>query len=153
MSCCVAPSPSPGRISPFRADSRFLLRNLQQARNHLRSLRPLGADRRLPLGLLGGCPRPYASLPFPFGLASSFLTDYSLTDSSLTADLLTTLAEHHDSIYIKGNDVYVHASPTVRYRGFFLNDEQPSLTNWAVERYGTNTSAPFQHEARRPARG
>ncbi|KAL7415468.1 hypothetical protein BDY24DRAFT_383043 [Mrakia frigida] len=52
---------------------------------------------------------------------------------------------HRDELYIK-NDIYVHASPSVKYRGFFLNDEQPSLTNWAVERYNTNISAPFQHE-------
>lgn len=53
-----------------------------------------------------------------------------------------------ESLYVS-NEIYVHASPTVKYRGFFLNDEQPSLTNWAVERYGTNSSAPFQHEVSR----
>jgi len=52
---------------------------------------------------------------------------------------------HQETLSIT-NDIYVHAPPSVKYRGFFLNDEQPSLTNWAVERYGTNTSAPFQHE-------
>lgn len=38
----------------------------------------------------------------------------------------------------KHPDIYVlpvkkvQSSPTVKYRGFFLNDEQPALTNWVA---------------------
>lgn len=32
--------------------------------------------------------------------------------------------------------------------GFFLNDEQPALTNWAIQQYGTNSSVTFKHEVR-----
>lgn len=39
-----------------------------------------------------------------------------------------------------------HGTPTVKYRGFFLNDEQPALQSWAQEKFNTNwTSTPFNH--------
>ncbi|KZS95511.1 hypothetical protein SISNIDRAFT_452165 [Sistotremastrum niveocremeum HHB9708] len=39
-----------------------------------------------------------------------------------------------------------HGTPTVKYRGFFLNDEQPALQNWAQEKFNTNwTATPFNH--------
>ena len=44
-----------------------------------------------------------------------------------------------------------HGPPTVKYRGIFLNDEQPVLWNWAKERFGAGKSlaggdAPFRTE-------
>jgi hypothetical protein len=36
--------------------------------------------------------------------------------------------QHRDELFIK-NEPYVRKSPTVKYRGFFLNDEQPALTS------------------------
>ncbi|KZT00286.1 glycoside hydrolase family 115 protein [Laetiporus sulphureus 93-53] len=43
-----------------------------------------------------------------------------------------------------------HGSPTVQYRGIFLNDEQPALQNWAMARFTNGTGAaltgsPFNH--------
>ena len=43
-----------------------------------------------------------------------------------------------------------HGSPTVKYRGIFLNDEQPALQNWAMEKFtngtgATLTGSPFNH--------
>ncbi|KAH6897654.1 hypothetical protein BKA70DRAFT_1438250 [Coprinopsis sp. MPI-PUGE-AT-0042] len=43
-----------------------------------------------------------------------------------------------------------HGEPTVKYRGIFLNDEQPALTDWAMEKFtnGTgspNFNSPFNH--------
>lgn len=38
-------------------------------------------------------------------------------------------------IYIE-NTRYVSVSPSVKYRGIFLNDEAPALRNWAVEKFG-----------------
>jgi len=32
---------------------------------------------------------------------------------------------------------YIQGSPSVRYRGIFLNDEAPDLTNWMRERFGS----------------
>ncbi|PFH46027.1 glycoside hydrolase family 115 protein [Amanita thiersii Skay4041] len=34
-----------------------------------------------------------------------------------------------------------HGSPTVKYRGIFLNDEQPALQSWAAERFTNGTGA------------
>ncbi|TCD68567.1 hypothetical protein EIP91_010492 [Steccherinum ochraceum] len=36
-----------------------------------------------------------------------------------------------------------HGSPTVKYRGLFLNDEQPALQNWAMEKFTNGTGAPL----------
>lgn len=39
---------------------------------------------------------------------------------------------------------YRHGSPTVKYRGFFLNDEQPVLWEWAKEHFKMGDRPPFQ---------
>src|SRR5258708_5885826 len=36
---------------------------------------------------------------------------------------------------------YISGEPAVKYRGIFINDEEPSLGRWAVEKYGG-----FKHE-------
>ncbi|KAH8117865.1 hypothetical protein DFH11DRAFT_1541146 [Phellopilus nigrolimitatus] len=43
-----------------------------------------------------------------------------------------------------------HGEPTIKYRGIFLNDEQPALQNWAMEKFTNGTGAaltgsPFNH--------
>ncbi|KAI0339135.1 hypothetical protein BDW22DRAFT_1336794 [Trametopsis cervina] len=43
-----------------------------------------------------------------------------------------------------------HGAPSVKYRGLFLNDEQPALQNWAMEKFTNGTGAaltgsPFNH--------
>ncbi|KAI5116772.1 hypothetical protein M0805_007853, partial [Coniferiporia weirii] len=43
-----------------------------------------------------------------------------------------------------------HGTPSVKYRGIFLNDEQPALQNWAMEKFTNGTGAaltgsPFNH--------
>ncbi|KAF7349457.1 GH115-C domain-containing protein [Mycena sanguinolenta] len=43
-----------------------------------------------------------------------------------------------------------HGAPSVKYRGIFLNDEQPALQNWAAEKFTNGTGAaltgsPFNH--------
>jgi hypothetical protein len=42
------------------------------------------------------------------------------------------------SLYVK-NGRYIQGTPSVRYRGIFLNDEAPDLTNWIREKYGYAT--------------
>ena len=44
-------------------------------------------------------------------------------------------AKQKDRIYIKKN-TRVQDAPKVKYRGIFLNDEAPALTNWTTEKYG-----------------
>lgn len=44
------------------------------------------------------------------------------------------------NIFIKPG-IYISGEPAVKYRGIFINDEEPSLGRWAVEKYGG-----FNHE-------
>jgi endo-1,4-beta-D-glucanase Y len=48
--------------------------------------------------------------------------------------------KHNDALYVKAGR-YVVGPPAVKYRGIFLNDEEPALGRWAVEKYGG-----FNHE-------
>ena len=48
------------------------------------------------------------------------------------------------SISFPSSESYSHGSPTVKYRGFFLNDEQPVLWNWAKEHFKMRDKPPFQ---------
>ncbi len=42
---------------------------------------------------------------------------------------------HHDTLVVSAG-TSVNDAPAVQYRGIFLNDEAPSLTNWAKQRFG-----------------
>jgi hypothetical protein len=42
---------------------------------------------------------------------------------------------HKDALYAAAGR-YVAASPRVKYRGIFLNDEAPALSGWAAEKFG-----------------
>ncbi|KAF8900166.1 hypothetical protein CPB84DRAFT_1847416 [Gymnopilus junonius] len=55
------------------------------------------------------------------------------------ADVPTTT---HSSIFV-ANSGCAHGSPSVKYRGIFLNDEQPALQNWAMEKFTNGTGAPL----------
>ncbi|KAL6302572.1 hypothetical protein BKA93DRAFT_389853 [Sparassis latifolia] len=62
------------------------------------------------------------------------------------ADVPTT---HNAEIYVASSGC-AHGTPTVQYRGIFLNDEQPALQNWAMVMYTNGTGAaltgsPFNH--------
>ena len=48
-------------------------------------------------------------------------------------------AKHKTEIYAK-KVTKVQGPPSVKYRGIFLNDEQPALTNWVKEKYGNYNS-------------
>jgi len=53
-------------------------------------------------------------------------------------------ARHHNPLFVKAGK-FVQGSPAVKYRGIFLNDEAPDLSNWITEKYGkvpTGTSPP-----------
>jgi hypothetical protein len=45
-------------------------------------------------------------------------------------------ATHHDELFVKAGK-FVQGSPSVKYRGIFLNDEAPDLSNWMYEKFGT----------------
>jgi len=44
--------------------------------------------------------------------------------------------QHRDEIYVKYG-LYQQGPPSVKYRGIFLNDEAPDLSNWVREKFGT----------------
>lgn len=43
--------------------------------------------------------------------------------------------KHQDSLFVKAGR-WVQGEPKVKYRGIFLNDEEPALGRWAVKNYG-----------------
>lgn len=62
------------------------------------------------------------------------------------ADVPTT---KHSELFVTSSGCS-HGSPTVKYRAIFLNDEQPSLQNWAMDKFTNGTGAaltgsPFNH--------
>ncbi|CCM00698.1 uncharacterized protein FIBRA_02738 [Fibroporia radiculosa] len=55
----------------------------------------------------------------------------------------------HPELYVTSSGC-AHGIPTIQYRGFFLNDEQPALQNWAMAKFTNGTGAaltgsPFNH--------
>ena len=46
-----------------------------------------------------------------------------------------TPVPHQDALYASGQ--FVQGPPSVKYRGLFLNDEAPDLTEWVKEKYGS----------------
>ncbi|QRV92864.1 glycoside hydrolase family 115 protein [Ceratobasidium sp. AG-Ba] len=49
----------------------------------------------------------------------------------------------HSTLYFTGN--CSQGEPTVKYRGIFINDEQPAIQSWAQEKYTNGTGPPFNH--------
>ena len=43
---------------------------------------------------------------------------------------------HHAALFAKAGK-FVQGPPAVKYRGIFLNDEAPDLSNWITEKFGT----------------
>ena len=44
-------------------------------------------------------------------------------------------ARHHDRLFVRAGK-FIQGPPSVKYRGLFLNDEAPDLSNWVREKYG-----------------
>jgi len=44
-------------------------------------------------------------------------------------------ARHHDRVFVKAGK-FVQGPPSVKYRGLFLNDEAPDLSNWIHAKFG-----------------
>jgi hypothetical protein len=42
---------------------------------------------------------------------------------------------HRDAVFVRAGK-YIEGEPAVKYRGIFLNDEAPSMTRWAKEKFG-----------------
>jgi hypothetical protein len=50
-------------------------------------------------------------------------------------------ATHHDQLFVKA-DKFVQGPPSVKYRGLFLNDEAPDLSNWIRAKFGNAPGFP-----------
>ena len=48
------------------------------------------------------------------------------------------------NLYIKA-DTFITDAPKVKYRGIFLNDEHPALSNWVAEKFGNYNHQFYQH--------
>jgi len=52
--------------------------------------------------------------------------------------------QHHANLFILAGD-YVQGPPAVKYRGIFINDEDPSFSGWAREKFGGMDSKMYVH--------
>ena len=50
----------------------------------------------------------------------------------------------NESLYVKAGR-YIQSSPKVKYRGIFINDEEPSFGGWAREKFGGINSEMYKH--------
>ncbi|MCR4617943.1 MAG: glycosyl hydrolase 115 family protein [Lachnospiraceae bacterium] len=53
--------------------------------------------------------------------------------------------QHKDCIEISSKDNFVSKVPSVKYRGFFINDEWPAFGNWTFEHFGGFTTEMYDH--------
>jgi hypothetical protein len=49
---------------------------------------------------------------------------------------------HHDALYVRPG-AHTQGTPAVKYRGFFINDENPALGEWAPGMFGDGKAAGF----------
>jgi hypothetical protein len=53
-------------------------------------------------------------------------------------------SKHHENLLIKAG-TYVQGPPVVKYRGIFINDEEPCFGPWAREKFGSINSKMYSH--------
>ncbi len=53
--------------------------------------------------------------------------------------------EKKSSLEITDKDCFVSKVPSVKYRGFFINDEWPAFGNWTFEHFGGFTAEMYDH--------
>jgi len=52
--------------------------------------------------------------------------------------------QHHDNLFVRSGS-YVQGPPVVKYRGIFINDEEPCFGPWAREKFGGINSKVYSH--------
>ncbi|MBP5329825.1 MAG: glycosyl hydrolase 115 family protein [Spirochaetaceae bacterium] len=60
-------------------------------------------------------------------------------------DWADVLPEHKDEVELTEKDNLISPEPSVRYRGFFINDEWPAFGNWATTRFGGVNAKMYEH--------
>lgn len=53
--------------------------------------------------------------------------------------------QRQDSFSLEGDLKYVSKEPSVRFRGFFINDEWPAFGNWTTHNYGGFNAEMYDH--------
>lgn len=53
--------------------------------------------------------------------------------------------QHKDSFSLSGDLKYISKEPSVRYRGFFINDEWPAFGNWSSKNFGGFNAEMYDH--------
>ena len=53
-------------------------------------------------------------------------------------------AKKKKEVYVK-NGIYNYSSPSVKYRGIFINDEAPAFSGWAKEKFGGLNHLVYEH--------
>lgn len=106
----------------------------------------IGADKRGTIFSLYDHSEQFGVSPWYWYVSGHFLRYRDSHPSSRWADVPTT---KNSNIFVSSTGCS-HGSPTVKYRGIFLNDEQPALQNWAMEKFTNGTGAaltgsPFNH--------
>lgn len=52
---------------------------------------------------------------------------------------------HKEELVITLSDCEISKEPSVKYRGFFINDEWPCFGNWSAEHFGGFTAKAYEH--------
>lgn len=52
---------------------------------------------------------------------------------------------HKDSFTLAGDFKYISKEPSVRFRGFFINDEWPAFGNWTTKNFGGMNANMYDH--------
>ena len=60
-------------------------------------------------------------------------------------DWLSDMPRHLDFYEINADYVYISKEPSVKYRGFFINDEWPAFGNWCNKHFGGFTKECYIH--------
>lgn len=53
--------------------------------------------------------------------------------------------KHKESFSLSGDLKYLSKEPSVRYRGFFINDEWPAFGNWTTKNFGDFNAEMYDH--------
>ena len=60
-------------------------------------------------------------------------------------DWAGVLPAHKDRVVFTEKDNFVSNEPSIKYRGFFINDEWPAFGNWTMHNYGGFNAKMYEH--------
>lgn len=68
-----------------------------------------------------------------------------LLEVSPLVDWANVKPQRKDSITLSGDLKYLSKEPSIRYRGFFINDEWPAFGNWTMKNFGGFNAEMYDH--------